>query len=64
MVRFRVLCVGQASIRAVEVFDEGVAAVARRLGRWLPSSLTLFFSHVVLAIANSATFLTLKICMA
>ena len=63
MEHFRVLREGQTAIRAVQVLDEGVSAIARSLRSRLPSSLALFFFHP-LAVADSATFFALEICMA
>ena len=59
-----VLGVRQPAVRAVEVLDEGIAAVASCLSRRLAPPLTLFLRCVVLAVADSPTFLTLQICLA
>lgn len=59
-----VLSVREPAVGAIKVLNEGVAAVAGSLGRWLSPTLALFLGCVVLAVADSTAFLTLQVCMA
>lgn len=59
-----VLCEGQAAIGAVKVLDESVTSILYGLSGWLPPSLTLLLSYIVLAVTHSATLFALKICVA